>query len=64
MTSRPRKEIPRLLITVEEAAELLSLGRTTMYKWIRRYHVPVVRFDGRVLISPTSLAEWIKSREQ
>ena len=65
MAEHPQhKEIVKLLITVEEAARLMSLGRTKMYQVIKRYHIPHVRNGGRILISPTSLQKWIEDHEQ
>ena len=34
----------KILVTPAEACQLLGVGRTTMYSWIRDETIPVVRF--------------------
>jgi excisionase family DNA binding protein len=43
---------PRVLLTVEAAAERLSIGRTTMYALIKSGHIATVRV-GRLRRIPT-----------
>jgi len=38
------KDNEKLLVTPAEACQLLGVGRTTMYAWIKNGTVPVVRF--------------------
>jgi excisionase family DNA binding protein len=53
----------RLLITVEEAARLMSLGKTTVYELINNEGLPVHRFKSAVRISPAELEKWINERK-
>lgn len=50
-----------LLITVEEAAKLLKIGKTKMYELIRNENLPVVRFGKVVRIDMTDLQAWLKT---
>ena len=51
----------KMLITPMEACKLLSVGRTTMYSWIKNNSIPVVRFPHcrNVYISVGALKEMI-----
>lgn len=55
------KTAEKLLITPMEACKLLGIGRTTMYSWIKKHTIPVVRFPHcrNVYISVESLKEMI-----
>jgi excisionase family DNA binding protein len=53
-----------LLITVDEAAQMLSMGRTKLYDLIRYEGFPVVRFGKMVRIRPSDLQEWLEKREE
>jgi excisionase family DNA binding protein len=60
------EEIPPtypLLITVEEAAKILSLSRTMVYELINREGLPVHRFNSAVRISPIELKTWLDERK-
>jgi excisionase family DNA binding protein len=52
-----------LLITVEEAAKLLSLSRTMVYELINRERLPVHRFHTAVRINPAELQIWLNERK-
>ncbi len=51
------------LITVEEAARLLSLSRTMVYELINREGLPVHRFNSAIRINPTELQAWLNERK-
>jgi len=53
-----------LLITVDEAAQMLSMGRTKLYDLIRYEGFPVVRFGKMVRIRPSDLQEWLEKRKE
>jgi excisionase family DNA binding protein len=55
--------IQQLLITVEEAARILSLSRTMVYDLINREGLPVHRFNTAVRINPTELQTWLHERK-
>jgi len=49
----------RLTITVEEAADLLGLGRSAAYEAARRGQIPSRRLGRRVVIAVPLLLEWL-----
>jgi excisionase family DNA binding protein len=55
--------IQQILITVEEAARILSLSRTMVYDLINRERLPVHRFNTAVRINPTEFQAWINERK-
>jgi len=46
-----------LTLTTTEAAELLRVGRTTIYESIRRRQIPSIRFGRRILIPRAALTK-------
>jgi len=53
-----------LLLRAEEAARLLSLGRSKVFEMMAAGELPgVVRFGRAVRISRAALEAWIKERE-
>ena len=52
----------RLLITVEEAAERLGIGRTLAWELVRAGALPSVRLGRCVRIPLVALEEWIADR--
>ncbi len=53
---------PKLALTPTEAAEALSLSRTTVYELIRNGTLPVVRVGRRMLLPVRALDEWLAVR--
>ncbi len=53
-----------LLITVDEAAQMLSIGRTKLYDLIRFEGFPVVRFGKAVRVRPSDIQEWLEKRKE
>ncbi len=53
-----------LLLTISQAAKMLSLGRTKVYELIATEGLPVVRFGRAVRVSSVSLRRWVETREQ
>jgi len=51
---------PRLLLSVEEAAHALSVGRTTLYDLIARREVEAVHIGRRSLLTADSIAEYVE----
>jgi len=66
-----REQIPqaeKLLITLDEAARMLSMSRTQMYGLTRQRSalavpLPVVRVGRRLLFRRESLARWVADLE-
>ena len=48
----------RLTVTIEEAASLLSLGRTAAYEAARRWEIPTRRLGRRVVVPVPALLAW------
>ena len=48
----------KLLLSIPEAAERVSLGRTKLYELIVRGEIPTVRIGRSVRIPARALAEW------
>lgn len=53
-----------LLITVEQAAQMLSLSKTTLYDLIRTESFPVYRFGKAVRVRPSDIQEWLENRKE
>ncbi len=51
---------PRLLLTVVEAAEVLGVGRSTMYELIRTGQVEVVHLGRCARVPTTALEEFVE----
>ena len=49
----------RLLLTVEEAAQRLGIGRTLAWQLVRQGELPVVRLGRCVRIPWQALQEWV-----
>jgi excisionase family DNA binding protein len=54
----------RLLITVAEAAKMLSISTTTLYDQMRYEGFPVVRFGKLVRICPSDMYTWLEKRKE
>jgi excisionase family DNA binding protein len=52
----------RATITVEEAAELLGIGRTAAYQAARRGQLPTCRLGRRLLVPVPALIELLNGR--
>lgn len=52
------------LMRVEEAADLLQIGRTKVYELMARHELPVVRIGRSVRIPRRGLQEWIVERTE
>lgn len=56
----PAATNPRLTLTVEEAAELLGIGRNAAYEAVRLGTLPSARIGRRILIPRVSLDCWLE----
>ena len=59
MGARPGLETARFL-SVDEAAELLSISKRTIYGWIQQGRIPYRKAGRRVLFLESELLEWTK----
>ena len=64
MAETTQQTVQPLLLTISEAAKILSLGRTKVYELIAHEGLPVVRFGRAIRVSPISLQQWLQRREQ
>ena len=58
-----RTGIPRLLLTPEEAAQALGIGRTKLYRLLAEGFLPSVRIGGSRRISTEALDRFVHSLE-
>lgn len=54
----------RLLLTVEEAAQHLGIGRTLAWQLVQKGELPVVRLGRCVRVPRRALEEWIARQAQ
>jgi excisionase family DNA binding protein len=60
-TSRRGPKIEPAVYTVEEAAELLGVARSTAYELVRDGTIPARRLGGRWVISRARFHAWLDS---
>ncbi len=56
--------IQKVLWTVEETAEALSIGRTSVYKLMSRGELPVVRIGKSVRLQARTVIKWAEAQEE
>ena len=54
----------RLIITIREAAQLLGLSESTVYRLARENKIPVVRIGASVRVNRRQLVEWIENNTE
>ena len=61
MDTMKSEKTEKLLVTPTEACQLLGVGRTTMYTWIKEEKIPIVKFPGcrNIYISTNTLNQLI-----
>lgn len=52
-----------LLYRIPQVAQLLALGRSTVYELIQRGDLPVVRVGRAVRVRAADLNEWVRTQE-
>jgi len=58
--TEPTSPAPRVLLTVEEAADRLSIGRTTMYALIKAGHIATVRVGYLRRVPAAALTDYVQ----
>lgn len=58
-----RTGVPRLLLTPEEAAQALGIGRTKLYRLLAEGFLPSIRIGGSRRISTEALDRFVHSLE-
>ena len=61
MDAMKSEKTEKLLVTPTEACQMLGVGRTTMYAWIKEEKIPVVKFPDcrKIYISRETLNQLI-----
>lgn len=54
---RPKNDEVRLTCSIEEAADILGIGRSTAYLAARKGDLPTIRLGGRVLVPRAALEQ-------
>lgn len=54
------KAIMDRLLTVDETASILGISRATLYTWICRKKIEVVKIGSRALFDPAYIKDYIK----
>jgi len=52
------------LLTIDKAAEMLSVSVPTIYGYVHQRNIPVMKRRGRLYFSKSELLSWIKSGRQ
>jgi excisionase family DNA binding protein len=60
--SRYRSRMKENLMTVQEVAEHLHLSPHTIYKWVEKGRIPVIRLGYCVRFRPSDIAEFEEQR--
>ncbi|WP_424658672.1 helix-turn-helix domain-containing protein [Desulfofundulus sp.] len=63
LTEREIESMPAFL-TVEEAAEILRLKRSTAYEYVRQGIIPSIRLGSFIRVPKARLVEWMKADRQ
>ena len=58
---QPTTEQPELLLTIQQAAEFLSLTVPTIYSKVSKGELPVMKRSKRLYFSRTELMEYVKA---
>lgn len=56
------EQYPRLLLRIEEAAEILQVGRSTIYLLIGTGELPIVKIGRSRRIPVSALEVWVKEQ--
>lgn len=54
----------KLLLTTDEAAQMLAIGRTKLYELISLGEIPTVRVGRAVRVPASALTEWVECQRQ
>ncbi len=58
----PDNPLQKLAYSVDEAAQVLGVSRSTIYNLIHRADFPALKIGNRQLISREGLAEWVRNQ--
>lgn len=63
LQERELEPVPRLLLTVEQAAESMAISRNSVYELIRSGELVSIRHGTRRLVSVEAIRRFIERRE-
>ena len=52
--------VHKRLLSVDEAAEYLSIGKTKLHSWIKRKKIPVIKLDSSTRFDVLELDEFVE----
>lgn len=52
----------KMLVTIQEAAELLGLGQTKVYELVRKGELPAIKIDSSTRIPVREIDRWIQDK--
>jgi putative molybdopterin biosynthesis protein len=52
------------LLTIEEAAQILKIKKTTLYTWAYRRQIPIVKVGSALRFRQSDLEEWLKDQSR
>ena len=64
MTIRSTESENRLMLRVNEAAEVLGIGRTTVYELVAKGELPTVRIGRSVRIPISAIEAWVEANTE
>lgn len=59
MGAAPTAAAPKLILTIDEAAEVLRISRQSAYEAARRGEIPTIRLGRRILVPRRALEKLI-----
>ena len=63
MSTQTNEIGPRLLLRVPEAAQLLGIGRSTLYELIAAGEIPVVHVGRAVRVRADAVKAWVERQQ-
>ena len=57
----PEEKNEKLLITIDEARQLLGIGRNLMLELVKVRGFPTIKFKRKILINKALLQEWLNN---
>lgn len=50
-------------LTMDDVAEILSISKSTLYKWVEKWAIPHYKINGNVRFNQEHLKNWIDSKQ-
>ncbi len=52
------------LLGVREVSRLLGIKKATLYGWVHKGKIPVIKVGSRLRFKPSEISRWLKQRER